>query len=535
VKGAGIIPVLGLLLLAASFTLAFSQGTEYEVERQWIQIWVNQDGSINLQYNLTVRCVSGSLGYFLIGQPNEHFTILSSTDIHGGTLNAESIIEGDNYQVKIYLASRIYAGESETVLLLTKVDQMIWEDKTNPSNVGMQFLATYWPVTVDDLRVGAVLPPSVPENEVRNDPPWDNVVQTQDGLMIYWERSYLQPDQQFKVGISFPKQYISKYYSEGFDFVSLLPFALVGFFAIAAAIPIVRMVRCQEYISPKIGIEALGVRRGLTAIEAASLLGVEPRRILTMVVFSLMRKNALEVQRELDAAEGAPSRLIFIRVPMADPRGLRWYETDFLDCIGQGGVADERALAALIVHIRDVVDQNIRGYCREETIHYYRGIVEKAWEQVSAAGTPELVAQTFADQLDWLSLDPKMRERSGDIAARMPGYVLPGYWCPLWIHISSPVPLPPPPTAGAGPQVANQPIPMVEFANSAVSTIEKTSNSIVINVERFMALAAQRPPSQMPRAPPVSHRSGCVCACASCACACACVSCACACASGGAG
>jgi len=535
VKALNIVLVLGILLLAASFTVASSQGADYEVERQWIQIWINQDGSIDLQYNLTVRCVSGSLGYFLIGQPNEHFTILSSTDIRGETLNAESIIEGDNYQVKVNLASRIYAGESETVLLLTKVDQMIWEDKTNPGNVGVQFLATYWPVTVNDLRIGMVLPPGVPRNEVRNDPPWDNVEQTQDGLMIYWVRSYLQPNQQFNVGVSFPKQYVSKYYREGFDFISLLPFALMGFFALAVAIPVVRMVRRQEYVSPKIGIEALGVRRGLTAVEAASLLGVEPRRILTMIVFSLMRKNVLEAQRELGATEGAPSHLTFTRIPMADPRGLRWYETDFLDCINQGGVADERALAALIVHIRDVVDQKISGYCREETIQYYRGVVEKAWEQVNAAGTPELVAQTFADQLDWLSLDPKMGERSGDITARMPGYVLPGYWWPLWIHISSPVPLPPPPTAGAGTPIANQPIPMVEFANSVVSTIERTSNSIVTNVERFMALAAQRPPSQTTKAPAVSHRSGCVCACASCACACACVSCACACASGGAG
>jgi hypothetical protein len=550
VKALRIFPFLGILLLATCLTVVSSQETQYEVERQWILIWINQDGSIDLQYNLTVRCISGSLGYFLIGQPNEHFSVLNSTDSRGRVLNSENIVEGDNYQVKVNLASRIYGGESETVLVLTRVDRMIWEDKTNPGNAGMEFLATYWPVTVVNLRVGILLPPGVPQSEVRNDPPWDNVLQWQDRLMIYWERRDLQPNGQLKVGISFPKQYVSKYFSEGIDLTSLPIYGLVGFILIAAAIPVVRMVRRQQYSSPKIGIEALGIRRGLTAIEAASLLGVEPRRILTMIVFSLMQKNALQVYREPNPADSTSSRLHFAQVEQADNKGgqspdlleevwrpspdnLRWYEPDFLRCIRPSGELDEGRLATIVMRIRDGVDLKMRGYCREETIHYYKGIVEKAWEQVNSVGTPELVAQLFTEQLDWLSLDPKLRERSGEVAERMPGYVLPGYWWPLWIHLSNPnMPSPPPPVTGS--QVASQPVPIIEFANSAVSTIERTSNSIVTDVEKFVALTAPRPAGRPTSNPAVQHRSGCVCACASCACACACVSCACACASGGA-
>jgi hypothetical protein len=171
----------------------------------------------------------------------------------------------------------------------------------------------------------------------------------------------------------------------------------------------------------------------------------------------------------------------------------------------------------------------MRGYSREDTVNYYRSIVEKAWGQVAQAATPQLRGTALEVNLDWLLLDENYKERfrslpSDVIVLPHPGWFW--YWArPLPTTTSTPVVTPPPPAE-------MQPTPIQEFADQFVTGIENASNGLVRNAEDF---ANNLLPSQQAQSSrPVRQRSSCVCACAACACACACVGCACACAGGGA-
>ena len=53
--------------------------------------------------------------------------------------------------------------------------------------------------------------------------------------------------------------------------------------------------RKRQYLPPKISIEGHGIKRGLTAVEAAILLEEPLDKIMTMILFSVIKKNAAEV------------------------------------------------------------------------------------------------------------------------------------------------------------------------------------------------------------------------------------------------
>jgi len=47
----------------------------------------------------------------------------------------------------------------------------------------------------------------------------------------------------------------------------------------------------MQYLPPKISIEGKGIKRGLTAVEAGILLEEPLDKILTMILFGLIKKN----------------------------------------------------------------------------------------------------------------------------------------------------------------------------------------------------------------------------------------------------
>ena len=76
----------------------------------------------------------------------------------------------------------------------------------------------------------------------------------------------------------------------------------------------------MKYLPPKIRIEGHGIKRGLTAIEAAILLERPADKIFTMILFSLIQKNAAQVTSR------DPLKLEFSD-PLPD--NLRKYEKQF--------------------------------------------------------------------------------------------------------------------------------------------------------------------------------------------------------------
>lgn len=211
---------------------------------------------------------------------------------------------------------------------------------------------------------------------------------------------------------------------------------------------------------------------------------------------------------------------------------LRYYEEDFVRTIKTDGTLDERTLAEAYMHVRSTVESKLKGYCRADTIAFYRKTVQEAWETVQKAGTPELASKVFDQNLLWLMTDSEFKLKIENTFNKTTFIPQPIWWW-YWYGYTSYHPSPTyNPVSGQGQLPPN--IPGAEFSNLVATSFERSASNIVVSLEKFTnSILPAPPPSQNVSSTPVHHEANCACACVSCACACACVSCACACASGG--
>jgi hypothetical protein len=531
------------LLLAALLTLTFAmsaissvnaQNLVYSVDHQWAQVFINQDGTIDLTYNITVTVSSGVMHGFYVGQPNSDFTAGQAFDQYGNTLSVDQ--QNSNNRVDVTLNQPLTAGQSVWFTVTTNVAGMITNDTQNPGNLGMQFIPEWADVPINDLRVQIVLPPDVTVNDVKTTENFYNGTSTVDGrLAVYWEKPVIQANEQFLVGVSFPAKFLPNYNpsSGGFSLGSLGTFiGIIGvLFAVFVFGLIIFKIRKSTYSSPKVSMETLGVKRGLTAVEASYLLDLKPTQIVTEILYSLLQKRAVWTK------ETKPSLKLQVLPPYENKTGtkdnpLRYYEIDFLNALKADGTLDEEKLAHTIMFLRDTVAQKLQGYSRKDTVDYYRKIAAQAWTQVEQAGTVELASNAYDEQLLWLMLDPNQRTRTETVfrdRVIQPNPLWFWWWYGYTTYHPHPTYIP---NVNAPAQSAKPPtIPGADFANNIATAVEKTSNNIVVNLEKFANAIVPPPPKASHD--PAHPKADCVCACAACACACACVSCACACAGGG--
>jgi hypothetical protein len=277
-------------------------------------------------------------------------------------------------------------------------------------------------------------------------------------------------------------------------------------------------------MSPKIAIEGHGIKRGLTAVEAAILMEQPLDKVMTMILFGVVKKNAAVVTKR---------EPLTIEVTSPTPEDLHDYELNFLQAFQENDPRTRRnLLQEMMVKLVRSVSEKMKGFSRQETIEYYKRIMETAWEQVQKADTPEVQMAFFDQQLEWTMLDKDYDDRSRRV---FHGPVfLPMWWGnydptfrtgPISTSGGTPVSTPSP-SAGMG----RTSLPGAEFAASVVGGVQTFSQKVIGNVNDFTSRVTNV--TNPPPKPTTSGRSlgggG-----RGCACACACAGCACACAGGG--
>jgi hypothetical protein len=249
-------------------------------------------------------------------------------------------------------------------------------------------------------------------------------------------------------------------------------------------------------------------------------------RIMTMILFGLVKKNAVTV------TERDPLKL---EIAQKLPDSLNPYETDFLKAFGTDNLAVRRkALQEVTVNLIKSLQEKMKGFSRKESIDYYKSITEKAWAQVTAAGTPEVKAQAIDENLEWTMLDKDYEGRSRDVFGRGPVYV------PMWWGHYDPSVGRAATGGGAaaapsfGPTRTSMPhLPGADFASSVVGGVQSFSKNVIGDLTGFTGNVTNKTnPAPVYRSSG-GGRSGGGGGGHSCACACACAGCACACAGGG--
>ena len=89
-----IVAILALTVTLLSIGLVSAQNRVYSFDHEWAQIFINQDGTIDLTYNVTLTLTSGNaINYVRLGQPKSDFTRGEAVDQYGHQLETSDRVQ----------------------------------------------------------------------------------------------------------------------------------------------------------------------------------------------------------------------------------------------------------------------------------------------------------------------------------------------------------------------------------------------------------------------------------------------------------
>ena len=548
--------VIGLAALLV--TPAAAQAYDFSMDRVVVDVYWNEDGTLSLDYLLTYTNQPGGhiIDFVDVGLPTNTFDLNSvRADFDGNPLGISSDFQGPSgYGIAVEMGPyAIQPGETGTIhVQADNIPGVLYTDDNDSNFASAVFAPLYYQSDVitgnTDMTVTYHLPPGIQPDEPRwHEAPagFTEEPQTgfdaQDRVTYTWQNPSADGSEQYIFGASFPKSYVpagsiqteytpppSSGPSFSFPFGSIfncLCFAFFGFMFLG--IPILNAVGSQrrklQYLPPRIAIEGHGIKRGLTAVEAAILLGEPLDKVLTMILFGTIKKNAAQVTSRDPLQVDVTSPL---------PEGLNEYEVDFLQSFREDDAKKRRNLIQdMMVKLVKSVSEKMKGFSRRETIEYYKNIMERAWTQVEQANTPEVKSQLYDQNLEWTMLDKDYDDRTRRVFTG-PVFV------PTWWGRYDPTFGRSMPTSGRVSTPSSQGMPSVprlpgsDFAASVAGGMQTFSQKVIGNVGDFTSRVTNvTNPPPPPSAGSRGGRGGG--GGRSCACACACAGCACACAGGG--
>jgi hypothetical protein len=541
--------IVGLVLPG----IAFAQTYSFSLPEATVHVYWNEDGTSSIVYLLNfVNDTSASpIDYVDVGVPNANYSLSNvSAEVNGQPVF--DIAESPYVKPGIAIglgSSMIQPGETGQVrVTIDGVNRVLYPDSTDDNYASAVFDTTYFDSSFlqgqTDLTVVFHLPPGVQPEEPRwhaSPSGWPTQPETgfdDQGRITYtWQNPNADFSKANQFGASFPASYVPDS-----AIVRSSPFACVGPLLIplicigSVVFLIVWSVRAgqrrkMQYLPPKIAIEGHGIKRGLTAVEAGILMEQPMDKIMTMILFGTIKKNAAQVSTR-DPLE--------LKVSDPLPEDLYTYEKDFLKAFKEApGATRQKALQKTMIELVRGVGEKMKGFSRRETVDYYRTIMEQAWAQVEAADTPEVKSEKFDEVMEWTMLDKDYDDRTKEVFRESPVFV-PVWWPRYDPTFSGPVVRPTSgPIATGGPSVpsgSSMPtLPGSAFAASVVTGVQGFSSRVVGNITDFtngVTKVTNPPPKPTTYSSGRSSSGGGGRSCA-CACACACAGCACACAGGG--
>lgn len=510
-----------------------------------VDLYINQDGTVRIVYDLTIATDPDSPAVYVfdIGLPNDTYRLGEvQASIDGAPLTDLSDSPYVKPGVAVELGPHaIQPGDTGTLHFEAIVRDLIYQDSEDSEYASLEFAPTFFDSELvhgsTRMEVRFHLPPGVGPDEPRYHDREFTEAYIEEGRVVYeWVLEDASPSREYVFGASFPKQYLAE------GVVQTAPAFTIDFSACCTS-PIFWMLlfgggwglmavlgnraqkrRKMDYMPPSLAVEGTGIKRGLTAVEAAVLLEAPLDRVMTMILFGLMKKGVLAVDSQ---------KPLKVRVLEPDPQDdkLWYYERRFLAAITDDGKLDDKGLREMVIDLIGDVNKKLTGFSRKETKVYYKDIAARAWQQVEAADTPDVLGQRWSDGLEWTMLEDDWDDRTQEVFRDRP-VVVPSWW---WLYrpwattAGTPRPAAPSPVPSTGGTPVTLPtLPGADFANTVVSGIEGAANTVVSSIESFTSGVTQttNPP---PKSSSSSSRGGGY----SCACACACAGCACACAGGG--
>jgi len=551
-----IIPLVCILLFISPLN-TFAQSYYFAVDKLVANVYWNNDGTTSIDYVFVFSNQPGAhpIDYVDVGLPTSNFDEYSITaDINGITITniSRSGYEGSGYGVAVGLGDyAIQPGQTGTVhVFIGTVKNVIYPDSKDKDYVSAVFSTTWFGSEYVTGITNTTVTFHFPQGVQPDEPRWHTPAKgfpsepaagfDSDGRITYtWNNPQATADQAYKFGASFPAKYVPKdtvvhpsiwqilgiTYDTFMNCICCASFIGFAGFWIFAIYRKTRKRRMQ-YLPPKITVEGHGIKRGLTAIEAAVLLEQPMDKILTMILFSTIKKGAAKVTSKEP-----------LKVEVVDPlpENLRPYEKQFLEAMKKSKPSGRRrVLQETMIDLVHSVSKKMKGFSYKETVAYYESIVKRAWTQVETAQTPEVKSEKYDKVMEWTMLDDDYEDRTKDIFRSGP-VIMPTWWSrydPTIGHSTpSPSSRPSAPASTPTPGGVGVPLPTLPgamFAASIANGVQDFSSSVVGNLTNFTEGITNKT-NPIPASSGFSSSGGS----SGCACACACAGCACACAGGG--
>lgn len=575
--------VLLLLTLISLFTLpsaVSAQNLRFTVPAAEVEVYLEEDGSASFWYYYEYQNdpSADAIDFIDVGMPSPSYSRDSiEAEVDGVVIkNIESSPYVANGFALNLAENAIQPGQSGVVTIwIPGVTNVLtpFDEGDRQDYVDFQFSPNFFSSDFDkstntEYRVTIILPPGVGNEEgvYFNPVNWpgtsepSEIGRTAEGDRVYysWFTNNGDAHTQYNFGAAFPQGYVPEevivtqvevdepvgspstpgFINSIFNFLGgstcFCGFGVVFFiFMISILFQIIKggSKRKMAYLPPKMKIEGNGIKRGLTAVEAAILMEQPMDKVMTMILFGILKKEAALVLQS-DPLE------IEVNDPL--PEGLHPYEEEFLEAFKSPKNERRSALQKMMVNLVKSVSNKMKGFSRKETLAYYKDIMERAWKMVEDAATPEVKSEHYNQTMEWTMLDDQYEDRTRRVFTGGPVFVpmwwprySPTYRRSIGGSTSQPVPTSVKPSvSGGGGRVSLPHIPGSDFAASVINGSSAMAAGVIGNLTSFTSGVTNRtnPIPVSTRSGGGGFRGG---GGSSCACACACAGCACACAGGG--
>lgn len=167
----------------------------------------------------------------------------------------------------------------------------------------------------------------------------------------------------------------------------------------------------KTYLPAMATVEGGGIKRGLTAPQAAVLLELPMSKVLTLVIFGLLKKGVvekvkddpLEVQVNPDYVVSRKERL---KAAGQEGSILHDYEHAFIERLSlHKGALKECDLNEALGGLVKTVVNRMSGFDLDETQDYYRQIIKRAWTEAEAIGEVPQRDEVLDRNFEWILLD----------------------------------------------------------------------------------------------------------------------------------
>jgi hypothetical protein len=504
-----------------------------------------------------------------IGTPNDQYGAIEAS-LDGQPMQDIRKSQYVHPGVEIHLnAWTIPSGGSGTLIVEIPVRSIVFQDTTRDDYASFQITPTWFGEQYvrgpSDITINVFLPEGLQAEEVLSQHEPFTAKEMRDGrVVVSWTvyRAFTGP---YLVGVSFPKRVMSsvvsmsrmklfKLWAEGiltdrgravvgivsaimvviiflrftggtggcllvpillaFGVISIKHvlaqiFFLPALIILGVAMEMARRRRKSKYLPAIASVEGGGIKRGLTAPEAAVLLEFPANKVATLILFGMVKKGLIR--------QTSTDPIAFSVAPDApDDTIVYVYEKEILAKLGKPKhePLSKVDLTSAITSLIDSVVKKMGGFDLEETRRYYRSIIDRAWKEAKVIGDIEAWQKKMDEKIEWMMLDEDFGDRFRPYNNQ---YIPRSYRLPSPTGSTLPT--------GSGTTQNSQ--RFSDVAASFSGWLQNTSGAVVTKFEGpkggLIDLSAMDKAMSSGGGGGRSGGGGsCACACAGCACACAC-------------